>query len=133
MIMNEPAARAIETMFHGHIPGWTRALRQSLLDAGWVKSVGEGYMHHYRVTQTGIDALAKFRGPNHGAVAPKWGIVVEWSDRGLACLGWMQCTDEPTLDDPKVFDTEADAAHFITALPSSPFDRILAPQQFAPE
>jgi hypothetical protein len=40
----------------------------------------------------------------------KWGIVVEWDDRGLTCCGWMQLTDEQTLDDPMEFDSESDAA-----------------------
>ncbi len=38
----------------------------------------------------------------------KWGIVVKWDDRGLACCEWMQLTDELTIDDPREFTSEAD-------------------------
>ena len=46
-----------------------------------------------------------------------WGIIVEWEVRGLVCCGWMQRTDEPTVDDPKEFESEADAEYFMDTLP----------------
>ncbi len=65
----------------------------------------------------------------------KWGIVVEWDVSGLTCCGWMQRTDEDTLDDAREFDSEADAAQFIRQLPAMPeeiaYDRILTPQEFS--
>jgi hypothetical protein len=71
----------------------------------------------------------------------KWGIVVEWDDRGLACQGWLQRTDEGTMDDPMGFDSEADAMYFLTTLPDIdlygadntgiPYDRLLQPREFS--
>lgn len=65
----------------------------------------------------------------------KWGIVVKWDDRGLACCEWMQLTDELTIDDPRKFASEADAAHFISGqlvgvVGEPTYDRILAPRAF---
>lgn len=62
-----------------------------------------------------------------------WGIVVEWDVRGLPCSMWMQRTDEPTIDDAKEFDSEADAAQFILQVTPCPYDRVLAPQEFEPD
>ncbi len=64
------------------------------------------------------------------APSGRWGIVVEWGERGLTCSAWMQRTDEPTIDDAKEFDTEADAAQFILQVTPCPYDRSLAPQEF---
>ncbi len=46
----------------------------------------------------------------------KWGIVVKWDDRGLACCEWMQLTDENTVDDPMEFANAADARAYISTL-----------------
>ncbi len=43
----------------------------------------------------------------------KWGIVVEWDVGGLTHCTWMQRSYPDTVDDPREFDTEADAAAFI--------------------
>ena len=59
----------------------------------------------------------------------KWGIVVKWDDRGLACCEWMQRTDENTVDDPMEFASAADAGAYISALRIT-FSRILTPQTF---
>ncbi len=61
----------------------------------------------------------------------KWGIVVEWDERGLTCCGWMQRTDEDTVDDAMEFASAADAAFFISQVPPCGYDRALAPQEFA--
>ncbi len=62
----------------------------------------------------------------------KWGIVVEWGVRGIICREWMQCTDAPTMDDVREFDTEADAMYAIGGLPPSHYDCALTAREFAP-
>ena len=54
----------------------------------------------------------------------KWGIVVKWDDRGLACCEWMQLTDELTIDDPREFTSEADAQAHIGRLTAGPYPNI---------
>lgn len=60
----------------------------------------------------------------------KWGIMMEWTMRGLTCCEWVQRTDEPTTDDPVEFDSEADAAHFISRVERED-GVILLPHQLA--
>ena len=63
----------------------------------------------------------------------KWGIVVQWSERGLACSEWLQRTSADTLDDPNEFVSEVDAQVHIERLIAGPYPFAnLAPQEFAP-
>ena len=55
----------------------------------------------------------------------KWGIKVEWNDRGLEACGWAY----GGRHDIMAFDTEADAQEYIDAMPPASYDRILTPQE----
>lgn len=63
----------------------------------------------------------------------KWGIVVEWDERGLACCEWLQRTSNDTMDDPREFVSAADAQSHIQRLTAGPYPFAdLTPQAFAP-
>ena len=59
-----------------------------------------------------------------------WGIVVEYDVRGLTHCWWMQRTTEDTLNDPREFDTEADAQAYIAVI--IPYGCIFTPQELTP-